>query len=619
MSNLFSLSDIKNHPSRSGFDLSKHMPFTAKAGELLPVYSQFVYAKETYRLGHRHFTRTQPVNTAAFLRTREYFDWYFVPLRLLNKNLPSAIVQMAKNPTAATDPLTNKSITYDFPHTQLFYTTGQLSLSNAVDFMYGYSAGSETYPRILNAFGFGAAQGAVKLLSYLGFGNFKHGASIGGKNFGISSDPNFSLIPAYHLNKNVNLLELFAYQKIYADHFRYSQWEQNEAYTYNFDYYSGGNFMNLYDTYEKKKKFAANHNFLTLRYGNWPKDLFMGLMPDQQLGEVATISLAEGGNEKVFDVAMFHSKLPSSMVTPLLGKSTSPNLADGVDVIQARSGATPGTPYPLGVSVTSDFVASFNVLQLRTAQALQKWKEVSLVADQTYLGQVEAHLGVKLSSALADVSMYIGGSASNLSINEVENNNLSDGNQATLAGKGVGSGSSSETFVAPDYGILMCIYHVQPILDYAITGQSWFKQIVNTQDLPIPEFDRIGLESVRISELFNQPQITPSMGNFVMGYAPRFYGLKTEVDQIQGAFRSTLRNWVVALDADRLSTWLGNSVTHTSTGSFLNYSFFKINPAILNTVFSVNADSTWDTDQFLVNAYFDVKAVRPFDYDGMPY
>lgn len=617
MSNLFSLSDIKNHPSRSGFDLSKHMPFTAKAGELLPVCSYFVYPKEKYRLSHRHFTRTQPVNTAAFLRTREYFDWYFVPLRLLNKNLPSAIVQMAKNPTSATDPLTNKSITYDFPYTQLFWTPRQQSLENFVDMLYGYTAGSESYPKIKNAFGFGAAALAVKLLTYLDFGNFKHSLGVGGKNYGVSSDPDFDLRASSVLNKNVNLIELFAYQKIYADHYRFSQWEQNEAYTYNFDYYAGGNFLNLLDTYGKKKKYVAGHNILTLRYANWPKDLFMGLMPDQQLGEVATVSLGTDGFSFTPLKGLFFDDEGNSVLQNLKGTPNGQNPGSPVTLVTTKEIPTSVPASPLGVFLKS-FVTSFNVIQLRTAQALQKWKEVSLVADQTYLGQVEAHLGVKLSSALADVSMYIGGSASNLSINEVENNNLVDG-QATLAGKGVGSGSSSETFVAPDYGILMCLYHVQPILDYTMTGQPWFKQIINTQDLPIPEFDKIGLESVRISQLFNQAEVTTALGNFVMGYAPRFYGLKTDVDHVQGAFRSTLKNWVVTLDLSRLSRWFGNSVVNTETGSYLNYSFFKVNPAMLDTVFSVAADDTWDTDQFLVNAYFDIKAVRPFDYDGMPY
>ena len=34
---LFNLSSVKNHPRRSGFDLSSKVAFSAKVGELLPV------------------------------------------------------------------------------------------------------------------------------------------------------------------------------------------------------------------------------------------------------------------------------------------------------------------------------------------------------------------------------------------------------------------------------------------------------------------------------------------------------------------------------------------------------------------------------------------------------
>ena len=35
----------------------------------------------------------------------------------------------------------------------------------------------------------------------------------------------------------------------------------------------------------------------------------------------------------------------------------------------------------------------------------------------------------------------------------------------------------------------------------------------------------------------------------------------------------------------------------------LNYKFFKVSPSVLDPVFGVAADSTWDTDQLLVNSY----------------
>jgi hypothetical protein len=58
-SNLFSFGDVRNHPHRSGFDLSRRICFTSKAGELLPVYYKLVYPGDKFQIRHQLFTRTQ--------------------------------------------------------------------------------------------------------------------------------------------------------------------------------------------------------------------------------------------------------------------------------------------------------------------------------------------------------------------------------------------------------------------------------------------------------------------------------------------------------------------------------------------------------------------------------
>ena len=59
------------------------------------------------------------------------------------------------------------------------------------------------------------------------------------------------------------------------------------------------------------------------------------------------------------------------------------------------------------------------------------------------------------------------------------NNNLdSDLAQAEIKGKGVGSGSGSESFETQEHGILMCIYHAVPVLDYELSGPDL--QLLNT-------------------------------------------------------------------------------------------------------------------------------------------
>ena len=50
-----------------------------------------------------------------------------------------------------------------------------------------------------------------------------------------------------------------------------------------------------------------------------------------------------------------------------------------------------------------------------------------------------------------------------------------------------------------------------------------------------------------------------------------------------------------------------------------NYGLFKVSPRVLNSIFVSQCDNTIDTDQFLVESFFDVKLVQNLDYDGMPY
>ena len=88
------MSNLQNHPHRSGFDIGRKNAFTAKVGELLPVYWDISMPGDKYKFNIEYFTRTQPVETSAYTRLREYFDFYAVPLRLLWKSAPSVLTQM---------------------------------------------------------------------------------------------------------------------------------------------------------------------------------------------------------------------------------------------------------------------------------------------------------------------------------------------------------------------------------------------------------------------------------------------------------------------------------------------------------------------------------------------
>lgn len=619
-SNLFSFGDVRNHPHRSGFDLSRRICFTSKAGELLPVYYKLVYPGDKFQIRHQLFTRTQPVNTAAYTRIREYLDWYFVPLRLINKNLPQALMNMQDNPVQASGISANKIITNDIPYFTLSGST--TSLANLLTVMYGSKKDGSA--AVLNFFGFNTASLSAKLLMMLRYGNFISDfvdANLYGNSFGLSSDPNFSL-RAYNSSYALNILPLAAYQKIYADHFRFSQWEKNEPYTYNFDWYSGGNVFASIGL-NQVREYIEKNNLLTLRYANWPKDLFMGVMPNSQLGDVSVVDVlptSSASSNLIGDVVGVTVDNVNATGLIAMNGTTEPG------VFNMRPARTPQTDAVLRAVISNPSLqASFSVLQLRMAEAVQRYREVSQVADQTARDQIYAHFGVSLSPALSDTCFRIGGSASNIDISEVVNTFLGPDTEteANIKGKGVGTGQGGTSFSSDEYGILMAIYHIVPLLDYVITGQPQDLLYTNTADLPFPEFDSIGMQSLHFGRFFNYKTaaFASDPTGSVMGYTPRFIDLKTDYDEVYGAFRSTLKSWVAPLDPTYLSKWVSSTILPgESTPVYsLNYGFFKVNPSVLDSIFRLKADSTMDTDQFLSSLYLDVKAVRNFDYDGMPY
>lgn len=614
---LFNMSAVKNHPRRSGFDLSNRVCFTSKAGELLPVFWDIVYPGDSFKIKTQLFTRTQPLNTAAYTRIREYLDFYFVPLRLINKNLPTALMQMQNNPVQATGLSSNKTVTTDIPWTSI---SGS-GFSSLGDINVLYQSSSKDFSDLL---GFNSLTQSAKLLMYLRYGNFLPSNANTTKSSSVGLSASLDLRNSETASTgwtSVHILPLAAYQKVYADFFRFTQWEKNQPYTYNFDWYSGGNVLASLTSQALAEKYYSDDNLFTLRYANWPKDMFMGVMPDSQLGDVSIVDAS--GSEGTFPVGLMDLNDGTLRAGLLARSGSSPSEKSALEM-QTSSALSANTTYGVYAQRAVGLSSSFSVLQLRMAEAVQRYREVSQFADQDARGQIMAHFGVSLSPVLSDKCVYLGGSSSNIDLSEVVNTNITGDNVAEIAGKGVGTGQGNFSGQFDEYGIIIGIYHNVPLLDYVVTGQPQNLLYTNTADLPFPEFDSIGMQTIQFGRFVNSNNIKWTSGVDyrvqTMGYLPRFFDVKTRYDEVLGAFRSTLKNWVAPLDPSYVSKWFQSSVT--SSGSLalnLNYGFFKVNPRVLDSIFNVKCDSSIDTDQFLTALYMDIKAVRNFDYDGMPY
>lgn len=550
-----SLKSLRNKTSRNGFDLSFKKNFTAKAGELLPVMVKEVLPGDSFKINLRSFTRTQPINTAAFARIREYYDFYFVPYDLLWNKANTVLTQMYDNPqhSVSMNPTDNFVLSGTMP---------SITASGLAKYLVNVNDSGEER----NYFGYNRALCSAKLMEYLGYGNFYRYAK--GDQFTWDEHPLLN-------NLNFNIFGFLAYQKIYSDYYRDSQWERIAPSTFNVDFMdgSGNNSIEPYLDGDSSSDIITNYNLFDLRYCNWQKDLFHGLVPHQQYGESAVVQ---------------------------------------------TSNVESGNP------------TDFTILALRQAEFLQKWKEITQSGNKDYKDQIEKHWGVSAGDALSEMCTYLGGISSSLDINEVVNSNITGDNAADIAGKGTGVSNGYINFNAgAKYGVIMCIYHCLPLLDYtADLLESAFTK-VNATDYAIPEFDRVGMEAVPFAKMINPLKNEgglnfTSFASMIMGYAPRYIDYKTSVDSSIGGFRDTLKNWVISYGntsiCNQLSTLKGPALSGPEPSvAPMNYTFFKVNPDCLNPLFTVAVDSEISTDNFLCSSFFDVKVVRNLDTDGLPY
>lgn len=576
---------LTNNVSRNGFDLSRKNAFTAKIGELLPVACIECIPGDKVKGHIQHFTRTMPVNTAAYTRIREYYDWFFVPTNLLWNKFNTFVTQMTDNNQHATGIASAQVLTNQHP----YFTCNQIA---------NYLANFDGS----NIFGFERKKLSAKLLEYLGYGDFYESAESG-------------TAQTFRTNAVLNPFPLLAYQKIYQDYYRNSQWENAYAPAFNIDYISGSAESLNIPVSQLTTISSTSENMFDLRYSNWNKDLFTGLQPNSQYGEVSMIQPSAITSD-------------SPLLKVLWANSTGSIPPNGSQVTVNSLGSSTGTylsaltDTSLRMKLTSEAMAvlqselsQFSVLALRQAEALQKWQEITQSQQQDYKNQIEAHFGVSMSDAYSERCKYIDGSVSSLDISEVTNTNITSDNAADIAGKGVGVGDSSFSFSSDVHGYLMCIYHATPLLDYARNGIDKMNLKTFVTDYAIPEFDKTGMVQVSTTELTNDATTTGFFTSNLLGYAPRYYDYKTAVDQVHGAFKNGgLGAWVAPIDNTYLNRYF-NAVGINS----INYKFFKINPSILNPIFSQDATADNDTDQLLVNCNMDISAVRNLDRNGLPY
>ena len=247
-------------------------------------------------------------------------------------------------------------------------------------------------------------------------------------------------------------------------------------------------------------------SIIDLENSNLPIDYFTSVLPRAQYGDESVAAVSVDGSNTFFKL----QDPNNDKIGPVFSGSsthTTDNLIKSptTSVIIPEGNVAPvQTLYTnqllIGLKGRLNADASLKISALRSATALQKYKEIQNSNDPDFASQVLAHFGIK-PKVDSRTSVFIGGDDKTLSINPQVNTNFLDGGQPDIKAIGVGDLSAGCKFSSSTYGIIIGIYRAVPQLDYSCVGidRCLFKS--DATDFPIPELDSIGMQTQYRCEL----------------------------------------------------------------------------------------------------------------------
>lgn len=632
-SNIMGLHGLKNKTSRNSFDLSHRNLFTAKVGELLPCFVQEVNPGDSIKLDSSYFTRTAPLQTAAFTRLRENVQYFFVPYQCLWKYFEGQVNNITKNANGgdvsqiAKSPFSNSKVSTEMPY--ISYSALHSYVNRLVNGSYPVSPTPEdelgSYAYINGCYRHAET---AKLLQMLGYGNFN-------QQFEKPHSSNNFILENVTNSPALSVFRLLAYQKICNDFYIYRQWQPYNASLCNIDYITpDSSSMDLSPQFTSQlvpARDLSHLNMLDMRFSNLPLDYFNGVLPTPQYGDESVVNLNLGHATGHADIngttsddygrwTVSSAQVGDNVIVGGNHDHLDASLQNHDTVPMRHTHSFSGT-----ANVNTSLSGSLSVLALRQATALQKYKEIQLANDPDFESQVEAHFGIKPEHDMHK-SRYIGGSSSMIDINPVVNQNLGSGsslsNEAVTKAAPTGQGGSQFKFTADTYGVIIGIYRCTPVLDYEHVGidRTLFK--TDAADFVIPELDSLGMQQTYSCELYAPPSVVQGSNppqydmSSSYGYAPRYAEFKTSFDRFNGAFGASLKSWVTGLSSSALKLnryWNDDKF-------FINAAqLFVCRPDIVKNIFLIQQYLTSNDDNLYVGMVNMCFATRNLSRYGLPY
>ena len=573
---------LKPHPThgRNDFDLSHRTLFTANYGELIPGMTVETVPGSKIKCRISDLVRAQPMVTSPFVRAKQHCDVWFVPYNLMWSRFNEFIADKDEPSSSA---LKSRLYCPHFSISDLKYVLNSWYTSSSVKDIHGDNIMANV----------------CRNLDVLGYpGTYLQNLNYTNNSLPKDYMPNLWRLAAY------NLIWYREYRQQYYDDGKYllpgtvASLSNGASYLFNFDWLDCSSEATANLSTQARDILQA---MIQPRYRCWKKDLFTGLMPSTQFGNVSVVDME--GVQIVNDADLTGHSASNVSASVISSTNKKLNLRDTGSAITNSSYWTVSN--------------AFDILALRKSEAVQRWRENALRAGNQIEDNFEAHYGVKPKSHLNVHPQFVASFDAPLNIGDInaqaQTGQSVNGVLGDVAGKGIMSfdGNSEFTFETNDFGVLMAIYSILPEAEYNQIGIDRMNCLLERQDYFFPEYENLGLEAVDQCN-FNIQTST----NAVLGYAPRYFGYKQKLDRVTGQFmhfpdvpsstdfNGIYRQWCSPkYDVSEIS------------GSVMSLSRLYVNPSLFDVNFSVGIAVA---NQFIVDFYCDVDAIQPMSVSGMP-
>lgn len=374
------------------------------------------------------------------------------------------------------------------------------------------------------------------------------------------------------------------------------------------------------EIYIQKKGFSlselfGNNNFGPNSYcGKLPKvnkykDYFTSCVPNPQKGAPVTFNLGTQANVRTStDRLISGAQEPVRFANGVSGDMSygSHNAVFGVGASLGFdaadfSGTLGAGLYPVNLYADLANANAISVDDLRLAFAYQKMLERDAVYGSRYNEYLYGHFGVHIPDAYIQFPQYLGGGRTPLNIVQVAQTSQGT-EESPLGNVGAYSWTNGRTGYSRkfnEHGLVMTV----ACLRYRHTYQQgiakkWRRKV--REDFYDPLFSTIGQQPVYTSELYFS-----AAPDTVFGYREAWSELRSIPNTISGEMRSNATN--------SLDIW--HFADKYSSAPTLSQSFTEETPVYVDRTLSVPSSSQ---DNFILNFYFDMSAVRKMPVYSMP-